>query len=328
VPKTSPKLIFLLKACVGVLLLAFVLYRADWNGVVLVLREISLIWIALLLLLSIVMIWLSCVKWRLFLSARGSEVPVRALMKLYLIGYFFNNFAPSNVGGDVARGMLLGKRIQNKSDSFGTVFLERFTGLVALIGMALAATLLRPDLLQNTALTLLLAGMGAGFAVMMLLLISRRAQTLALRIFDRLPFKKLTAKLRKFVEVVFYFRAHRRVLLQAMLLSVSFHLITVINTQAACLALGLQADFLTLAVVVPLVLIIAIIPVSVNALGIMEGAFVFFLAYAGLDAAEALSVALVLRVKAFLLAAAGGVLFLLRPRDLPAEAVEAPCLDY
>jgi len=315
VSKISPKLIFFLKACVGVLLLAFVLYRADWNGVLQVLREISLLWIAGLLLISFVLIWLSCIKWRLFLSARGAEVSVWALIKLYLIGYFFNNFAPSNVGGDVARGMLLGKQIQSNSDSFGTVFLERFTGLVALIGMALAASLLRPDLLRNTALTLLLAGMGAGFAFLMLLLVSRRVQTLALWIFDRLPFRRLTAKLRKFVEVVFYFRSHRLILLKAMLLSLFFHLLTVVNTQAACMSLGLETDFLTLAVVVPVVLIIAIIPVSVNALGIMEGAFVFFLAYAGLDAAEALSVALVLRVKAFLLAAMGGVLFLIRKKE-------------
>lgn len=299
-----------LKAAIGVTLLAALIWMVDWRDTLDTLKNITVPWIAALLLISLILVLISCVKWRLFLVARGASVSLWRLTDLYLIGYFFNNFAPSNVGGDVVRSYILGEHIGSQSDSFGTVFLERFTGFVALIGMAVVAATIRPELLVNRVLLALLAGMALGLGVILLLIISRRAQQWAGRGLARLPAKRPVEKIRKFIDVVFYFRAHRPIMIRAMLLSVLFHVFTIINTQVACRALGLQVHFLDLAVVVPVVLTIAAIPVSMNALGIMEGAFVFFLAMAGLDPAEALSVALVLRAKTILLALLGGVLFL------------------
>lgn len=319
-PKPSTRQKTMLKLLFGGSLLAFIFWQADWAGVAEVMRGISLFWISILLLLSFVLIFVSCLKWQLFLKVQGNAVSVWRLMALYFIGYFFNNFAPSNVGGDVARGLLLGNRIESQSRAFSTVFLERFTGLLALIGMALVSTLLRPELLAQPALLLVLLGMAALFAGFTILLISARAQALTLKLVDRLPGKPVVRKLRTLIVSVYEFRRHPRVLWLSMGYSLLFHALTVVNTQAACLALGLEADLLTLAVVVPVVLIIAIVPLSVNALGIMEGAFVVFLAYAGLDAAEALSVALVLRVKGFALGLLGGLLFLLSQRRAPTES--------
>ncbi len=320
---TTRKTLQGLKLFFGTAMLAFILWRANWEEVNRVLKGISPAWIAVLFLISFALIGVSCVKWELFLAARGAKVPFLQLFKLYLVGYFFNNFAPSNVGGDLARGMMLGRQIQSQSNSFGTVFLERFTGLVALILMALTAALFRPDLILNPTLALFLFLMAGGFAVLMLFLLSRRFQKFAYVILERLPLKKITAKLRAFLEVVFAFREHPALMCKAMALSLVFHLLTVVNTLAACRALGLEADLMILAVVVPIVLIIAIVPVSFNALGIMEGAFVFFLAYAELDSAEALSVALVLRVKTLILAAMGGVFFVLDPNRHPPGSMDA-----
>lgn len=299
-----------LKLLFGLLLLAALTYFVDWRESLLILKGISLYWIAVLLLLSFILIAISCIKWRMFLRARGVDVSLGKLIDLYLIGYFFNNFAPSNVGGDLARSYILGSHIGSQSNSFGTVFLERFTGYAALIGMALIAACVRPELLVNHSLAVLLGFMAAGLGGMLVLLVSSSAQAWANRMLDRLKKNRFTEKLRSFLEVVFAFQAQRVTLIKAMLLSVLFHLFTIINTQVACLALGLEVNIFDLAVVVPVVLLISAIPISMNALGLMEGAFVFFLGMAGLEAASALSVALVLRAKNLLLALYGGLLWL------------------
>jgi hypothetical protein len=299
-----------LKALIGLGLLGALIWKIDWRATLGVLKNITLGWVLILLLISFVLIFISCVKWKLFLSVRAVQASLWRLHELYLIGYFFNNFAPSNVGGDVVRGYILGEQIRSQSNSFGTVFLERFTGFVALIGMAVVAAAIRPELLVNRVLAAVLAGMAMGLVLVLVLVVSRRAQDQVNRWLGRVPRKWSVDKLRRFLEVVFYFRSHRGVLLKALALSVMFHVFTIVNTQASCWALGLDADFIDLAVVVPVVLSISAIPISMNALGIMEGAFVFFLALAGLGAAEALSVALVLRAKNLLLALLGGLLFL------------------
>lgn len=299
-----------LKAALGLILLAVLVWMVDWRQTLGILNNLTMPWIAALLSIALTLVLISCVKWRMFLAARGADISVWKLVNLYLIGYFFNNFAPSNVGGDVARSYILGEHIGSQSDSFGTVFLERFTGFVALIGMAVVAATIRPELLANRILLALLAGMALGLGLLLLLIVSRTAQGWVGRGLDRLPQTRLVEKLRRFIAVIFYFRGHPAILAKAMLLSVWFHFFTIFNTYAVCLALDLRVDFLDLAVVVPVVLMIAAVPISMNALGIMEGAFVYFLQMAGLDAAGALSVALVLRAKNILLALLGGLLFL------------------
>ena len=164
--------------------------------------------------------------------------------------------------------------------------------------------------MANRLLLALLAGLAAGFVAILLLTASQPAQQWARRALGRLPARLPAAKLGKFLDVVFYFRDHRGIMVQALGLSVLYHVLTILNTYAAVWALGLRVDFLDLAVVVPVVLMVSAVPVSLNALGIMEGAFVYFLGLAGLNSAEALSIALVLRAKNVLLALLGGLLFL------------------
>ena len=302
--KVALKLIF------GLLLLAALGWFVDWRKSLVILAGISPYWIVVLLLISFILVAVSCIKWQMFLRVRGESVSLWKLIDLYLIGYFFNNFAPSNVGGDLARSYILGSHIGSQTDSFGTVFLERFTGYAALICMALTAACVRPDLLVNRSLAILLAGMAAGLGCMLLLVVSSTAQGWVNTALGRFKGNRVVEKLARFVEVVFSFQAHRAIMIKAMLLSVLFHLFTIINTQVACLALGIEINIFDLAVLVPVVLLISAVPVSMNALGIMEGAFVLFLGMAGVETAAALSVALILRAKNLLLAVFGGLLLL------------------
>jgi glycosyltransferase 2 family protein len=320
----TPRVKTAIKAAIGLILLALLVWLVDWRATLATLSRLTLPWIVGLLLIGYVLVLISCIKWRLFLVARGVSISLGKLTDLYFIGYFFNNFAPSNVGGDIVRSYILGEHIGSQPNSFGTVFLERFTGIVALNGLAVLAAAIRPELLTNRLMLALLVGMALGLGLILLLIVSRSAQRWVSKGLDKLPGNLPIGKLKKFLDVIFYFQGHRMLMAKAMLLSVLFHVMTIVNTQAACWALGLQVHFLDLAVVVPVVLMVAAIPISMNALGIMEGAFVYFLGLAGLDAAAALSVALVLRAKNILLALLGGLLFLRWGRRAKMETTGKP----
>ena len=49
------------------------------------------------------MLGLATWRWRVLLTAQGYPAPLRRLTASYLVATFFNNFLPSNVGGDVVR---------------------------------------------------------------------------------------------------------------------------------------------------------------------------------------------------------------------------------
>jgi uncharacterized protein (TIRG00374 family) len=98
---------------------------------------------------------------------------------------------------------------------------------------------------------------------------------------------------------------------KTLVISLMFHVLTVVNTAAVANAIGWTAvPWASLLIVVPLILIVGAVPVSPQGLGIQEGAFVFFLSSVGATSDQALAIALVLRVKSYLLAVLGGFLWL------------------
>jgi len=298
----------LLRILLGLLILAGLVAWVDLSETWDILRKISWEWILILLAISFVLIAVSCAKWRMFLRNRGLEVGFFRLVGLYIIGYFFNNFTLGNVGGDVIRGAMLGRQSGSHSDAFGSVFMERFTGFLALFLMALLGACLRPDLLSHPGLLLGMSLIAGLFFVVVLSMSFAPFQNIIRKILNRFSSFALARKLSSFAEVLFAFHEHKGLLVLAMGWSLLFQIMTVVNTQAACAALGIDADFLELMVLVPMVLLVAAIPVSVNGWGFMEGGFVLFLGMAGIPEAEALSIALVLRGKNLFLAGLGGLL--------------------
>ena len=106
--------------------------------------------VLVLFVVGLVMNWISCLKWMVFLKERGTSVSLFRLLNLYFIGKFFNNFMPSMVGGDLMRTYLLGRtQDEFQSQSFASVFMERLTGLIALILLVICFSLADPDLLSE-----------------------------------------------------------------------------------------------------------------------------------------------------------------------------------
>jgi uncharacterized protein (TIRG00374 family) len=134
---TLQRLLFLFKLVLGVSLLAALLYFND-NGrkVLEVFDQAQPIYLIPFFAITYPLVGASCMKWGLFLRERGVVVGFHRLFRLYLVGSFFNNFLPSMVGGDLVRAYVLGKQIESHTHSLASVFLERFTGMIALVSLA------------------------------------------------------------------------------------------------------------------------------------------------------------------------------------------------
>jgi uncharacterized membrane protein YbhN (UPF0104 family) len=126
----------------------------------------------------------------------------------------------------------------------------------------------------------------------------------------------MLGKLARLQEGVQWGLSDRPLLIRAGILSLIFHLLTIVNTAAVAHAVGWHAvPWSDLLVVVPLILLVGAIPISPQGLGIQEGAFLFFLHSVGATSGQALAVALVLRAKSYVLALCGGLLWLTLVRD-------------
>ncbi len=214
------------------------------------------------------------VRWRWLMRGFGAEpLPrVRTLVRLFVVGLFYNTFVPGAVGGDVVRGVVSRRHFDNPTASYVVVVTERLIGLSALGVVFLAGLLLGPELVDTReALPWLLGLFAVGGAVLVGARLSGRLASWWSMVPEVTRWRDLAA---------------------AFLISLGGHALNVVIYMLLALGLALPVGVLDLAVIVPLALVASALPISIASLGPREVAVVALLAPLGVAKAEALALSL------------------------------------
>jgi len=309
--------LFHIKLLFSLLFLAalFRFVRLDTMGEML--RGMNPVYFALSMALSAVMVAASCWKWWLLLDPCDRHVRFGGLVRLYLIGYYFSNLLPSNVGGDVARSYYLGLRIRSQGRAAVTVFLERFTGVLFLLALTVLAPLVRPELYRHPAVAVTAAGAVVllvvfGFMLFMQRPVQRMERLGALMI-RLVPFARFRAPLGRLLSNVAAkaesFHAKLGTSLQVLLrdrwrlsavvfAALLFYALTWINVYVSFRTFGVEPDWGTVIAMTPPAMFITMLPLApLGSLGWMEASFTGFFTLAGLPAAGGALMGFLLRFK-------------------------------
>jgi uncharacterized protein (TIRG00374 family) len=322
------RLTFFLRLSVSVALVWFILTKIEWAGLVEVIRNTTLfnisVFIILSILLAFLLIWVSCLKWQILLATRQIRVPMVKLLSLYVIGYFFNNLLPSNVGGDVVRMYELRRYTGQTSESVASVFLERFIGASALVFMAALSLIINWALFSRSPLLWVIIGILGAYGGGVWLIFDRRALK---AIMGRISIKALARignKLKEIHDAIYRFRENKGVIVRTFLLSILYNILAIFNVQVCFFGLNIPVSLWDTAVTVPIVLLVGMLPISLGGLGLSEGAYVYGYGLFGISVPAAFSAALLLRAKTILTGALGGVFYGLQKRSAPGleEAVK------
>lgn len=306
-----------IKLIIGLALIALLLFQGDiWRQTTSILMELTLGGFAVVLLVPVVLIWASCLKWRLLLRYRGIDMSLISLMLYYTMGYFFNNFLPSSVGGDVARSYLVGRRIGSQTESLAAVVLERLIGLLTLVGLAAIGFALTPALHGDLLVAGSIAIMLAGCAVLMALIwMPDPVARPMLGYIDTVPLvRRPIRKIEGMRRAMETFWGRPRIVGLSFLYSLLYHLLTVVNIYVTGWALGVDLDIVSLSAVAPIILVIAALPTTPGGIGVWEWAFSVLLLPIGTGLEQGLAIALVLRAQLLITSLLGGVLYLLDGR--------------
>jgi uncharacterized membrane protein YbhN (UPF0104 family) len=130
------RLISLGKAAVSIALLWVLLSRVDLGRLWQLAVNASIPWLLGALGLYLAMVLLSAWRWGLLLDAQGIRLPFRHLTSSFLVATFFNNFLPSNIGGDVVRIADTAPAAGSKTLATTVVLLDRALGLLGLVLIA------------------------------------------------------------------------------------------------------------------------------------------------------------------------------------------------
>ncbi len=288
-------------AVVSLLLVAYVVWSSDWSAVFDKLKNIETFWLVLLVLSAPAMVAASVWKWRRLLGVYGHEVSFGTLFGMYVAGQFYNNLLPTSSGGDVVRGELLRRKCGSGHAAYGSIVTERFTGLAVLILLAIVALVEAPAIWRHTELVIgVAAGLMFALTVMLVVLSRRVTRLLDRRVGHLGPARKALGKVHDFQNSLWQYRRHPRELGIAVGFSALFYLLAIASTLVAAESVGQHLDgydIWAVSVCVPLVLIVTLLPISLNGIGLWEVVFATSFEAMGMSRELGLTVALLLRAR-------------------------------
>ncbi|MBI3972213.1 MAG: flippase-like domain-containing protein [Chloroflexi bacterium] len=296
----------IVRPVVSIALLGVIFWKFGAGSVWQMLLAASPAWLAAGAGLVILALVVSAWKWQLLLQAHGLNVPGRRLFTSYLIGLFFNNFLPSNIGGDVVRVHDVAKYTGRGTAAAASVIGERL-----LAGLALAITAAVALVVSAGASSQVGSSVGivlAVFVALIGLIASARVRAALGRLVPRAR-DSVFARVAGQMGEAF---GDRSAVGKVMVLSFAFHAVVVLLGWATFAAIGAPVSLGACFLYIPIISAIQLIPVSLNGLGVREGAYVFFFGSAGLAASQAVAASLLFGILVTAVSLAGGVLFATR----------------
>ncbi|HSW62660.1 MAG TPA: lysylphosphatidylglycerol synthase transmembrane domain-containing protein [Dissulfurispiraceae bacterium] len=290
-------LLIAVKLVVSASLMTLLLTRTSGDALLDTLRQATPVAFAGAVACYLAAVVLSCLRWRMLIP---QTIGLRRLFSLYMVGSFFNTCLPGLVGGDAVKAYYLAADLRNEaacppkggrvdealqhgnapySVAFASVFMDRYIGLAGLLALGLFAYPFGREHLASLSLVWAFPAVFAGFLAVSLLLM----------------FLRLPGKIRFLATLSDYFhlyRSDRALLAKTFIYSLAIQMLGFVAVFWLAQGLGLGISLLHIAVFLPLIILLTLLPVSISGLGVREGAFVFFFGALGVASDKAIALSL------------------------------------
>ncbi len=304
------RLVLLSKAMVAVLLVAYLLWQADWTAVWQAMVDTGPLLLLAALVLMLLSVSISAWKWQMILRLHGAEIPFGFLHRVYFIAVFFNNFLPTSIGGDGYRIFATWDKAHSRSGAVIAVVTERLTGILALLAIGYVSAISVHSRSHDPISGLLVKAGTAGLVVSVPLVIIAWRLGWFQRLLSR---RSLPGKLGMILAHLDDYRKHAGETLKILLVSFFFQ---IHNSLAIFLLLragmGVPVSLDELFVILTVMNLAAILPISINGIGVMEGSFIYVARFYDVPYDAALATLLMIRALLVIISLVGAW-FYLRP---------------
>jgi len=310
-----------LRPLVAILLSAFVLWKADPSAVVEAAARADLQWIGLAILLVVADRALMAYRWIVLLAPirRIDRPPLGSLMRIFFTSTFAGTFLPASVGGDAVRAYALARLRVAPGVAVASVVMDRLLGVLSIVLVGIAGLLLAGsrDLWSTNAIFLSLMAAAAVCAGGAMVVFSARVSHGAQALAERLPFARVRAVAGDLVTATRAYSGFRGELANVLAGSIAVQVLRVIQAYFLGRALGIDASADVYFTFIPLILLVMLLPVTINGLGTSQVAFVWFFSRIGVPQAEAFALSVLFVALGVVGNLPGGFLYAFSPRSSP-----------
>ena len=232
--------------------------------------------------------WPMAWRWQRLLAAKRIHDRLRWLVRAYFVAYAAGQILPTTIGGDAVRIVDTSRRHPGNAGSIaGSILLERALGgaatlLLGAIGFALAVGHYDVGAYLWIELLLVVATIALGF-----LFFARSLQPLFARFQPLAARLRVERPLRGLYEGVHGYRANVRLLGAVFAITIVMQAVRIFGIWLCGEAVGVDVSLRAYFVLGPLLLIVMMIPFTINGLAVRESFFVSFLGNLGVSAEAA-----------------------------------------
>lgn len=314
--KNKKAILLVARVVISVSLIVFLIKTQlkDFQSIIGILKSSDKVLLLLSLSTHVFGIWITAVRWKVLLSTQKVRLGTDTLTVTVLIGYFFNNFLPTSIGGDVFRTYDASKKANIPlSTSASVIIVERFSGVVSAVTYAVAALFLGFTAIGNQSVIIPIVIFFVITVILAFLIINPSVFRLD-KISNKFKFmRKLRRKLSNVYKTLMSFKKYKLVLIKTLVFSFLLQFAVILNYYLAARALGIDLTLTAFIFIVPVVSTITMIPISIGGIGIRENSLVFIMVAMGIANEKAFLCSLLILFMLILIGMVGGVAYIVRP---------------
>jgi len=311
-------MVMAIKLAVSIALLAWLFSRVDMAALWATARRASPGWLTIAFAIYAINVLLTVWRWWLLVEAQEVDVSFKQLNASMLVALFFNNFLPSNIGGDVIRIGDTAKAARSKTLATTIVLVDRTMGMLGLVLVAACGATMVAAGTGQVRLPLgpswLWAGFLAGAAIGIPIIWSPAGVGRLLQPLTVVHPEWVGGRIGSVTTTLERFRSRLGALAACFVGAVLVQVATVAFHLAVVHALDIHIGAFDMAVAVPLAGVTQMLPVSVNGFGVREAAFCFYFTRIGLPCEQAILLSLSATALVMLFSLSGAAVYVARGR--------------
>lgn len=322
---------------VSIILLAFLFKQIDKRVLLATIKNVDKSLLFLAFFIFFINYILCLFRWEMLLKTAKIYLPFKRVIISFAGGTFFSLFLPSTIGGDFVRSLDLAIHTKRPREVVATVFLDRLSGYIGLVIVALLAVFFGSRLMQDKNVFISVAIITTILIVVLLILFNKflyskinqllhssgrsPAQGKGLSVLDN-----IRESLKNLHQEIHIFRHQKKVILQNLVLSLFIQAINPITFYVIALSLGIKMNIIYFFVYLPIIGAITLLPISIGGLGLRDATTIFFFAKAGLAKDLAFAMSLLSFFFILIYGILGGLIYVFTVHHRRIQHYKSPCI--
>jgi uncharacterized protein (TIRG00374 family) len=253
---------------------------------------------------------LASTRLMLILAAQKIHISFPEAASLNFIGYFFNNFLPTSIGGDVVKAYYVSRKLHRKISSYTSVFVDRVIGLFTMVFMAFLALVFAGSQIVDENVRRVIYFITL-LSILAIAFITNKTFAKKFYVLVMLV-KPLEEKLREAYEAINRYKDHTSLMMRSLAISIISQLLFFFSLGIMAFSIGCRIPVMDILLRVPIIGILSLLP-SINGLGLREGATVVFFGPL-IGKSNAFAVSILWFFILLIISVIGGVIYMLSPQ--------------